>query len=52
MLFLIYNEFVGIVVVKVEKGTTEQKFDYVNKIYGSHFVAIPKKLEKVFERFA
>ena len=52
MLFLIHNEFVGFMVVKVTKGTKEQMFDYINEIYGSHFIAIPKKFEKFFSKFA
>lgn len=52
MLFLIYNEFVGFMVVKVTKGTKEQMFDYINEIYGSHFIPIPKKFEKFFAKFA
>lgn len=52
MLFLVYNEFVGIIVVKVTRGTKEQMFDYINKIYGSRFVSIPKKFERFFARLA
>ena len=50
MLFLVYNEFVGIVVIKVTRGTKEQMFDYVNKIYGSRFVSIPKRFERLFAK--
>lgn len=42
--YIIYNEFVGIVLVTVSKGTEADCRRYVDTIYGHHFLPCPKRL--------
>lgn len=44
--YLVNNEFVGIVLVTVSKDTEADCREYVDTIYGHHFIPCPKRIEK------
>lgn len=50
MVFLVYNHFIGLVVVSVKKDSPEECYRYVSTIYGTHFVPLPTKFEKFFKK--
>jgi hypothetical protein len=45
--YIVKNEFIGMVLVTVSKSTETDCEEYVNTIYGRHFIPCPKRLEKV-----
>lgn len=45
--YLVKNEYVGTVLVTVSKDTETSCREYVDTIYGHHFIPCPKRIEKV-----
>lgn len=48
MMFFVYNKFTGFIVVNAKKQSKIDCYNYISTIYGTHFIPVPKRIEKFF----